>query len=86
MRIRIWIFERLLYQPCVISLSQLRRKTFNVKVHQLVVARLMGSKGLHKHPGVNRCLLHALDRQYTGSAFQGVELVHQPIAFSSPRR
>ena len=59
---------------------------FNVKVHQLVIASFARSKGLHKHAGVNRCLLHALNRQHTGSAFQRVELVHQPIALSRPGR
>jgi hypothetical protein len=34
---------------------------------------------------INRSLLHALYREHTGSVFQRVELVYQPIALSSPR-
>jgi hypothetical protein len=86
MGIGIWIFERLLCQPCVVSLAQLGRKAFDVKIQQLVVARLMRSKRLHEHAGVNRGLLHALERQHTGSAFQRVEFIHQPIASSGPGR
>src|SRR5262249_16020776 len=86
MRICIWIFEGLLCDPSVISLTQLRRKAFNVKVHEVFVSGLMRSKRLHEHAGVNGRLLHALDRQHTGCTFQRVELVHQPIALSGPRR
>src|SRR5438477_4846917 len=85
MGISVWIFKRLLCQPCVVGLAQLGRKAFDVKVHELVVARLMRSKRLYELTCMNGCLLHALHRQQTGSAFESVKFIHQPIALSSPR-
>jgi len=86
MRIGIRIFERLLCHPRVVSLAQLGRKTFDVEIQQLFVARLVSSKRLHEHSGLNGRLLRSLDRQYTRSALQRVELVSEAIAPSSPRR
>src|SRR5262249_54713147 len=86
MRISLWIFEGVLCDPSVISLTQLGRKAFHVKVQEVFVSGLMRSKRFHEHGRVNGCLLHALDRQHTCFTLQRVELIHQPIAFSSPRR
>jgi hypothetical protein len=86
MRICTWIFERLFCDPRVIRLSQLGRKSFDVKVQELIVPGLMRSKRLHEHASVNCCLLHALHRQQTRSAFERVKFVHQAIALPRPCR
>src|SRR5437868_14433450 len=62
MRIGVWIFKRPFGQPCVVSLAHIGWKTFDVKIRQLLVARLLSGEQLHKHRGVNRSLLHALHR------------------------
>src|SRR6266480_1684293 len=41
MRIGVWIFKRLFGKPCVVSLAHIGWKAFDVKVHQLLIARLL---------------------------------------------
>ena len=62
MRIGIVIFERVLCDPRVVSFAQFGRKAFDLEIQQLIVARLLCSKRLHEHPGLNGGLLHALER------------------------
>ena len=85
MGIGVWIFKRLFRHPCVVGLAHVRWESFDVKADEFLVAGLLRSKHLHEHRSVNRGLLRALHCQQTRPALQGVKLVHQAIALSSPR-
>src|ERR1700757_1771543 len=86
MRIGVWIFKRLFRQPCIVSLAHFGRKTFHVKLRQLLIARLFRGQHFRKHCSVNRGLLHSLQTQNTRPALERVKFIHQPIALPCPRR